>query len=267
MAASTVKGEDKIRLTVQLGFIINYSRDIMTQLNNNLFNDIPEGIRKEINPYVTELMEGQENGSLPVLFGPNLLGIRGNWSQKFKSFLEGSDTNDLILEIGCHKGNTLREMATKFLNLNFIGMDITYKRVVYSAKRAKNAELKNVMAVLGNAKQMDAIFEEGELDGVIIFFPDPWSKKSKQSKNRLVSEEFSELLFKVIKPGGFLWFKTDDDNYFSDTSSYLNKAGFVLSEAKSGLPAEKFETTFERKFRLMGESTNEGHWIHPGAVN
>lgn len=231
----------------------------MPQRYTNIFEELPEALNADINPYVEELRNSQ-NGSLPLIYGPRLKDKQGKWGQTFQEFVEGNPGNKLVLEIGCHKGKTIRDMAKDHADHNFLGIDITFKRVVYTAKRAKEANLKNVMSILGDAQQIDLLFAEEELDGVLIFFPDPWSKKAKQQKHRLISPEFCQMVFKLLKKDGYLWFKTDHDEYFAESSIAIEQAGFIKNTTPKGLPSETYETTFERKFRLMNEPTNEGVW-------
>lgn len=232
----------------------------MSHLYNKIFDDIPDSLNAEINPYVTDLIAAKD-GSLPIMYGSLLQNSKGNWNQIFNE-RNKSSAKQLVLEIGCHKGHTIREMAHAHPEVNFIGLDITFKRVVYTGKRAKSANLPNIISVLGNALQSDCIFAENELDGVVIFFPDPWCKKVSQAKHRLISPDFCKLLQTIIKPNGFFWFKTDHDGYFADVTEYLKNTAFKPEHEIVGLPSETYETTFERKFRLLNEPTNSGVWTN-----
>ena len=144
------------------------------------FRDPTDLPNREVNPFVTKMVEGAKNGTLPVLYGESLKGLAGNWRQ------HQGDKPELIVEIGCHKGDVLRDLAQDHQETLFVGLDITFKRVVETARKAEKAGLDNLRSVLANAQGLDLLFGEAELDGVIIFYPDPWTRKKRQLKNRLL---------------------------------------------------------------------------------
>ena len=100
-------------------------------------------------------------------------------------------------------GDVMCEMATNHKDKAFVGLDITFKRVVTLAEKAVKKELPNIFSVLGNGGGFEHMFSEGEVDGLIIFFPDPWVRKKKQRKKRLINPSFLEQAVKVLKS---IWF-------------------------------------------------------------
>src|SRR5690606_23746557 len=125
---------------------------------------------------VSYLRDGLATGELPLSYGPNLKNLQGKWSETFEERM-GFKPSQIICEVGCHKGRTICEMASAHPDKAFVGLDITFKRVVTTARKAKDRGLKNVFSVLANAKAIEKLFVPGELDGFVMFFPDPWSKK------------------------------------------------------------------------------------------
>lgn len=116
---------------------------------------------------------------------------------------------------------------------------------------------------MADAKEMDHVFADGELSGAVIFFPDPWIKKKSQTKKRLINAKFCAILKKVLKPNGFLWFKTDSLDYFVSTQTLLLEAGFTEGSLKQhSCFTKNYESTFERRFKEKGEPTYESVWIH-----
>lgn len=223
----------------------------MPFLNVDIFEDLPGRLKESVNPYVS-ILKNEED--LPLKFGTGLKSMRGNWSSYFKKGM-GQEAEKIFLEIGCHKGNVLQQMSRDFPKHAHIGMDITMKRVVLSARKLKAIEAKNGSVVLGNAKQLDKIFQEAELDGVLLFFPDPWTKKASQSHNQLLSEDFVKILFSVLKPGAFFWFKTDSELYFNQSLQYLNK--YKATRFLESPLGKNYESTFEERFKGQGKSTYE----------
>jgi tRNA (guanine-N7-)-methyltransferase len=234
----------------------------------DILKDLSSRINPAVNPYVAKLSAGMADGSLPVLQGSALSGCKGNWRQTFNRVnpqnnrQRENSKRKLLVEIGCHLGLTLNQMAKKHPETDFIGMDITFKRVVTAAERATMQGNHNILTVLGNARSIDAIFAPNEIDGFIIFFPDPWLKRS-QSKHRLIDEEFARTLARHLAPGGFIWFKTDQSGYFGEAAEAFSSAGLIGSEQVDFFAGEVYESTFERRFRLQGLPSYSGHWTNP----
>ncbi len=224
------------------------------------FSEISERMNKEVNPYVLKLSDAARAGTLPVKYGPLLKDLPGNWREQFSQKNEASQ-NPLVLEIGCHLGDALTALGSSFPETRFVGLDITFKRVVTAAERAQTLGLKNVMAAYANAKTLDLLFVDQELSGVILFFPDPWEKKKSQHHNRLLTPEYCSLLHKKVAEGGFFWFKTDSQNYFESALSFMSHAGWKEPEEWPQLCKFEIKTKFEKKFSSEGKPIFEKVWI------
>ena len=236
----------------------------------DILQDISPRINPDVNPYVAKMTAALTDGSIPVLQGSALGGCKGNWRATFdrlhamRGRTPSGEKRPLIVEIGCHLGLTLNEMAGNHPEADFIGMDITFKRVVTAAERSARQGHRNVATILGNARGMDAIFADGEVDGFVIFFPDPWMKRA-QSKHRLVDGEFATLLSRKLAPGAFVWMKTDQEGYWKDAREAFLQAGFKPTEPVDFFAGRIYESTFERRFRLQGLSAHGGHMRKPAA--
>ena len=149
----------------------------------------------------------------------------------------------LLVEIGCHRGHNLLEMAQRFPQTACIGIDLTFKRVVLTAQAIHAQKLHNAVSVLSDARDLAALFRQDELDGVICFFPDPWAKP-RQQKKRLLSTSYCAQLAKLLKDGGFVWLKTDHCSYFEQATQALQAQGFCFADT---VPLELL-SVFERRF-------------------
>jgi len=226
----------------------------MPFLNVDIFDDLPLRLRPTVNPYVKRLTEAQSDSSLPLMFGSQLRNMRGQWRQFFSERM-GRPVEKIILEIGVHKGKVFQSLAQDNPNYGVVGIDITMKRVVLSAQSVVNTGAKNAMLILGNAKFLTQLFDKDELDGVLIFFPDPWNQKKNQLKKRLINEEFCAQLHSVLCDQGFFWLKTDCAHYFEEALVHMEKLGF---EKVSKSPFEKpYESVFESRFKKKNEQTFE----------
>jgi len=218
-----------------------------------------------VNPYVALLREGAGSGTLPVRFGAELATCTGRWRAHIaeaNGLTAVAATMPLVVEIGCHKGATLLAMATAHPNILFLGLDITFKRVVMTAQRAQSLGLRNVYCAMANANGMDKLFAAGELSGCVIFFPDPWNKKARQTKHQLISGEFCQKLARTVAPGGFCWLKTDQESYFAKATNNLQSVGFTPSaERLPPLLERDYSSSFERLFQGQGLPTFGANWL------
>ena len=227
------------------------------------FSYSTDGLSDQVNPYLAALREANTDGGLPLVFGQALVPYPGQWRELAAAYHQRREPyKKLVLEIGCHQGRTLLEMAVAHPDILFIGMDITFKRVVTTAQRAKAKGLNNVFVVLANAVALGQLFAAGELDGCLIFFPDPWIKKARQAKNRLVDETFARQLSGVLVTGGFCWLKTDHLEYFENSVEQLDGVGLVRVDTPTPpLLGKNFTSTFEQRFHQKGLETYAGQWV------
>lgn len=240
------------------------SRNISTMNQNpiRIFRELPSSHSGEVNPYYEILKKSARDRTLPLFYGPFLEGKKGNWREEFKN-----KPKDLLLEIGCHKGSTLCQIAEDNKALGFIGIDITYKRVCETASLAVAKELQNVRSVLANGNELSYIFQEAELSGIIIFFPDPWLKKKKQKKNRLIKQEFCGIIRNLLKKEGFVWFKTDSEEYFTEAREAFLNSAFKQGDMSNTFFTKNYESTFESRFRKQGLPKYEGVFVYSPSLS
>lgn len=230
------------------------------------FVDATKNIKYPSNPYVEKFL----NNGLPILHGEKLQTCVGKWRDEIERFHASANVNQedtskrpLWIEIGCHMGQILATLAESYPSHSIVGIDITFKRIVRSAEKLINKNLKNAMCVFADARFIDELFTKEEVSGVIVFFPDPWTKK-KRSKNRLFSLEFGEKLFSILQPGGFVWFKTDQKEYFEQVLQIMQSLGFESVNEVERVDfiseKDKYTSLFERLFTHKGLSTYEALW-------
>lgn len=222
------------------------------------FQSKADQLNPSVNPYVAVLTQEAHGGLLPIAYGEGLRGLAGHWREKLPY-------KQLVCEIGVHKGMTLVEMASENPDIGFVGIDITYKRVVITAQRARKAGLNNVFLILANATALDLLFAPGELNGIVMFFPDPWVRKKSQAKNRLVNEAFCTKMASVLTEQGFFWFKTDYQPYFGLASEALEQAQFKVLPDTANFPLPRdYSSAFEKRFHAEGLVTHGARWARMG---
>lgn len=216
-------------------------------------------LNPDVNPFLGKMRQGMEEGTLPLLYGPRLGTNKGKWCEDFKASM-GMSPKSMYLEIGSHNGNLLKQLAAEHPESAFVGMDITFKRVVTLAEKAKSLSLPNIKSILCNGRGVGEVFGEQELDGVIIFFPDPWVRKKRQQKNRLVQTSFLKSLLPLIKNGGFIWFKTDHKPYFDEALEGSQGIAELAEGSMDYFAKPQYRSHFEEHFRGKGEPTYEVTW-------
>ena len=130
--------------------------------------------------------------------------------------------------------------------------------MVVAMEKARDAGLRNVWFVDGDAALLPDMFAPGEIDRLYINFCDPWPK-SNQKKRRLTHGNFLKKYRQVLAEGGQIHFKTDNDKLFEWSLEEIPQFGFTLSEVTRDLHADGpvgVMTDYERKFYGEGKSIN-----------
>ena len=118
--------------------------------------------------------------------------------------------------------------------------------------------LQNVFFIDADAARLPELFAPGEVARIYINFCDPWPK-SNQKKRRLTHGNFLKKYRQVLKPGGQIHFKTDNDKLFEFSVEELPQFGFTLSEVTRDLHANGpvgVMTDYEAKFYAEGKNIN-----------
>ncbi len=162
------------------------------------------------------------------------------------------------VELGCGKGRFTVDTAKAHPDVLLIAVEKVPDAMVIAMERAKEAGLKNVWFVSGDAATLSEMFAEGEADQLYINFCDPWPK-SNQKKRRLTHGNFLKQYRKVLKMGGEIHFKTDNDKLFEWSIEEIPQFGFDLSELTRDLHANGpvgVMTDYEAKFYGEGKNIN-----------
>lgn len=181
------------------------------------------------------------------------VGFKGRWREDV--FKVPSD-HALDLEIGTGNGYHFAHLAKTNPTRALLGIELKFKPLIQSIRRACNAGSTNARIVRYDASHIQNLFEENELNDVYIHFPDPWGKK-RQWKHRLIQTEFLELLFRLMRKGSFVDFKTDSADYFDWAIERFHKSPFQVTRETRDLHGsewkdENFITHFERIFLSQG---------------
>ena len=165
---------------------------------------------------------------------------------------------ELRVELGCGKGRFTQGTAAAEPDVLFIAIEMVPDAMVVAMEKARDAALRNVWFVDGDAALLPDMFADGEIDRLYINFCDPWPK-SNQKKRRLTHGNFLKKYRQVLAEGGQIHFKTDNDKLFEWSLEEIPQFGFTLSEVTRDLHADGpvgVMTDYERKFYGEGKSIN-----------
>jgi tRNA (guanine-N7-)-methyltransferase len=158
----------------------------------------------------------------------------------------------LTLELACGKAKFSLQMAQKFPEMNFVGVDRKGERIWKGATTALDLKLSNLKFLQGNIIYIDKDFPTESVDQIWITFPDPHPKDN-TANQRLTHPRFLEFYKKILKPTGQICLKTDSRlllNYTRETILAQNGTILEFTEniysQKETLPAYYFfQTDFE----------------------
>ena len=179
--------------------------------------------------------------------------LRGRWREEL---MPGAA--ELRVELGCGKGRFTAETARLNPDILFIAIEKVPDAMVVGMERAMAMELKNVFFVVGDAALVPDYFAANEVDMIYINFCDPWPPKG-QAKRRLTHRGFLETYRKVLKPGGQVHFKTDNQPLFEFSVLEFPEAGYALSAVTRNLHEngpQGVMTDYEAKFYEQGLPIN-----------
>ncbi len=146
----------------------------------------------------------------------------GKWNDDFFR-----NTNPVIIEIGCGKGEYTVDLSDKYPNCNFIGIDKKGARMWRGAKTSIEENRPNVAFIRIRAENIGKVFAPAEVDEIWITFPEPQPNSPRHSK-RFTSPQFINRYRQVLKPGGIIHLKTDNDMFYNYTLDVISEGGHHL---------------------------------------
>ncbi len=160
----------------------------------------------------------------------------------------------LILEIGFGMGDATAHIADLMRETNFLGCEVHEPGVGALLKHIGERGLTNLRILQHDAVEvLDHMLPEQSLDGVHIFFPDPWHK-TKHHKRRLLQAPLVAKLAARLKPGGYLHCATDWEPYAQQMLVVLGAEPLLKNTAEGYAPKPDYRplTKFEKRGLRLG---------------
>ena len=165
-----------------------------------------------------------------------------DWASAFAHSSQGSsgEARPRILEIGFGMGETTAAIAQLRPEDDFLAIEVHLPGVGALLKRIGELNLTNLRLIRHDAVEvLEHMIAEDSLDGIHIYFADPWHKK-RHHKRRLIQQQFVELLASRIKPGGYLHLATDWHNYAEQMLLVLNRQASLQNTSHARVRIETF---------------------------
>lgn len=166
------------------------------------------------------------------------------------------NSNPIVLELGCGKGEYTVGLARRYPGKNFIGVDIKGARMWTGARQAVSENLDNVAFLRTNIELIDRFFAPGEVDEIWITFPDPQMKKVRK---RLTSSRFLDLYRNITSDGATIHLKSDSPFLYTYTHELVRLNNFdVITDTadlyNSGLADDilSIRTYYEQQWLARG---------------
>ncbi len=183
--------------------------------------------------------------------------MRGQWNTGFFK-----NNNPVVLELACGKGEYTVNLARLFPDKNFIGIDYKGNRIWRGAKTAIEDGVPNVGFLRIQIENITDYFDAGEVDEIWITFPDPQPQISREKK-RLTFPRFLDRYKSILKSGGFINLKTDNDGLHAYTSEKIEELGLKLHVKTEDLYHSPYadevlsiKTYYEKKYLRDNKNIN-----------
>ena len=179
--------------------------------------------------------------------------------KEYKGKFKQVFNNDLPihLEIGMGKGQFIINMAKKYPNINFIGVEKYESVQVRAVQKVNDEQIENLKFICIDAKELNDVFDN-EIETLYLNFSDPWPKK-RHADRRLTSHIFLKIYDDIFKGDKKIIQKTDNTVLFASSLSSLSTYGYTLKNVSLDLHNENIDnvkTEYEEKFSGLGYKIN-----------
>ena len=165
-----------------------------------------------------------------------------------------SKPQPLEIELGCGDASFLVDYAQRHPERNCIGIERLLGRLRKLDRKGRRAGLTNLRGVrIESSYFLEYLLPPRSASVLHVYFPDPWPKK-KHHKHRLINPHFADTAHNALPPGGVVYLRTDDRDYFEQmTGVFGANPGF--EKVETPLELSGLLTDFEREFQARGIKT------------
>jgi len=183
--------------------------------------------------------------------------LKGKWAaEHFKN------SQPIVLELACGKGEYAVQMAKRFPEKNFIGIDLKGNRIWRGARTGVDEEITNLAFLRIQIEDIVDYFDKDEVDEIWITFPDPQPQDSREKK-RLTYPGFLNKYKTFLKPGGKINLKTDNDDLYLYTEEVVKSNNYICYKKTNQLYLSEYyddvmaiKTHYERIYLKSNKNIN-----------
>ena len=186
--------------------------------------------------------------------GNPVAAMRGKWHEEYFH-----NSNPIVLELGCGRGEYTVGLAARYPNKNYIGIDIKGARMWAGAKQAELAGMQNVAFLRTNIELLTHFFAPNEVAEIWITFPDPQMKKATK---RLTSTYFMLRYAQLLQPNGLIHLKTDSPFLYTYTQAMVKENNYPLLVDTDDLYAAQATADIDEARSL--QTHYEHQWLDRG---
>ena len=169
------------------------------------------------------------------------------------------NSHPVFCEIGFGMGEATAEIAGRFPENNYLGIEVFSAGVGKLLSEIENQRLSNLKIISHDAVEtLNVMIPDNAVSGFHIFFPDPWPKK-RHHKRRLVRRPLTGLLAAKLIPGGYLYMATDWQPYAVWALSELEQTEMLINRFERYAPCAPWRpvTKFETRALKTGSAIYE----------
>ena len=186
-----------------------------------------------------------------ITLSPYIIQTPENYKGKYKNLF--NNNNQIHLEIDMGKGDFIIEMAKKYPNINFIGIEKFDSVILRATQKLENINLPNLKLIRFDATEIENIFDK-EIDTIYLNFSDPWPKNRHEDR-RLTSKKFLERYDSIFKEKNHIIQKTDNRHLFEFSLKSFTNYNYKIKTISLNLHKDEIdnvETEYEKKFVSLG---------------
>ena len=170
---------------------------------------------------------------------------KNRWNELFKN------NNPINLELGMGRGSFIIEMAKKYPNINFIGLELDINQCATAIRNIRDLKLNNLKMICADAKDIVDFFGK-EIDTIYLTFSEPWPKKGDERK-RFTHESYLRLYDRIFKKNKHIILKTDNKILFASAMESLSSYWYSFDKVSLDLhnderKIENIMTDFEKQY-------------------
>ena len=165
------------------------------------------------------------------------------------------NSNPVVLEVGCGKGNFACELAKQNPDINVIALEKCANVIVIACEKAMKENITNLRFIQTGAEYLEKYIKPRSLDRIYLNFSCPYPKRAYENR-RLTNIRFLKSYDALLKEGAEIHQKTDNMHFFEYSIEQFSEYGFKLKNISLDLHNSNFEgnieTEYEHKFASIG---------------